>query len=767
MKKANKLISLVLVLMLALTVCFVGCNGDKPNGDNSTPTSSETQTPTSSDAGTTTSSDAGTATSSSAGGSGTQTGEFVPGTDYAANTVLRMATGYNSNDTGIVMDSTIAGAGVTLADGQTYLTGDLKPTWAFLEKELKVKYENKYNGKKSSANYAEFKDNMGTIDMISMTASDANQAGEEGQLVDIAQYLDRMPNFKAYLDANPIVRLSITGNTDTGAIYFSPYFDGSDDIERMPLMRVDMVQKLLNGAGEFTAEASKNLNASVYTPYMPETGKVEVEVVNPTTLQAEKLVKDYDKAGNIVKKMNDALAAGTVTGVQAVNMLRKYIDEAYNGYYGENRADLFIGQNAAWDVDEMVALLRCVVANPQTLNGTDTIQGLFAREHNMQRFVDMFRFAGSLFGVRGLESRSDYLYFDKEGNLQDARNHEDTYVALEKMNAMKQEGLIEPDFGVHADDDTNKSEMFIKNSTGFMSYDYNQTQTIYNKNYTKGEKYRAVLVPVAKWMDGSSETGKYMRFTESWRSVKTDCWAISAAGVEGNADKLNAALKLIDYAYSVQGQITMSYGPDAFIDVKDPTVVVKTQEDVAKKYNTFDFNGQQWPKINAKTFAELNERASGNYTNYARKYLGSTLSFLKSQAFEVQCTHEVGKEGATIISNAVAAGVIYHPLLAVNKENMWYTSMPTVLPTTDRENTAINKPEYANLLTDGMYSQSKKKENKLVDIIKGGYAATGEFNTREEAIKKANDWGVDAIVRIKQGAVARLLEYYNKTTNKN
>ena len=96
--------------------------------------------------------------------------------------------------------------------------------------------------------------------MVSGTATKLTENGEAGNMVNIAEYLDKMPNFKAYLDANPIVRMSITGNTDTGAIYFSPYFDGVDDIERMPLMRTDWVEKLLNGEGEFTASSSKNIS---------------------------------------------------------------------------------------------------------------------------------------------------------------------------------------------------------------------------------------------------------------------------------------------------------------------------------------------------------------------------------------------------------------------------------------------------------------------------------------------------------------------------
>ena len=60
-----------------------------------------------------------------------------------------------------------------------------------------------------------------------------------------------------------------------------------------------------------------------------------------------------------------------------------------------------------------------------------------------------------------------------------------------------------------------------------------------------------------------------MRFTESWRSVKTDGWGISKAGVGTDENKLNAALALIDYAYSPEGVIRRSYGPDEFIKTKE------------------------------------------------------------------------------------------------------------------------------------------------------------------------------------------------------
>ena len=662
---------------------------------------------------------------------------------YAEGTVLRMATGYNSTKTGLSLEASVAGEGITLADGITYHAGDLKPTWVEVENVLKVKFEDLYQGNSATKEFDFWKERLNEVDMVSGTAAKLTEYGEAGSIVNIAEYLDMMPNFKAYLEQNPIVRLSITGNTDTGAIYFSPYFDGVNDIERMPLMRVDWVVKLLDGEGEFAAEASKDLAAAVYTPFMPTEGKVEIDVVNLEGTAVETIAKDYDKAGNIVAKMN---AAGALNGVQAVNMLRTYIDEAYNGYYGTARSNLFIGQNAAWDVDELVALLRCVVANPQTLNGTDSVQGLFSREDdNNQRRVDMFRFAGTLFGVRGLESRQDFLWIDETGALRDARQDVAAYAAMEKMNEMAKEGLISKAF---MDSSAEKTQTYLENDLGFMHYDYNQTQTVFNKTALQdGEKYMAVMVPVTHWQDGT-EGGVFMRFTESWRSVKTDGWGISKAGVEGNQDKLYAALKLIDYAYSAEGQILMSYGPDAFI---------KTNADGS--YVTFNFNGTEMPVIADATYAELWEKASGNYTNYARQYLGSTLSFAKSQAFEYQCTHEVGKEGAGKISVAIALGTIKHPELAIT-ENPWYTSVPTVLPNTVVENNMIN--EYADLSTK--YNMAKGGQNLFIDQIVNGYAVEGMGSADESAAYVADSLGGMQYLFLKQEAWTRLQDYYANLT---
>ncbi len=744
MKK--RILSLVLVLAMSVGMMACGSKGNELVDPTKAPVENNNAGTTNND------NNAGTTNNDNQQAEATATPAPAKKLEYAAGTELRLATGYNKRNAAITFDPEIVGEGVTLADGKTYHAGDLKPTWVELESILNVKFVDKFTGAGSDAKEFDYwKEQLDQVDFVSGSASQLSEAGVAGTIVNIAEYLDYMPNFRAYLDANPIVRLSVTGDTNTGAIYFSPYFDGVNDIERMPLMRTDWVEKLLNGEGAFAADKSNNVNAAVYTPYMPTSGKVAIDVVKADGSAVESINKDYDAAGNIVATMNDALAKGTVTGVDAVNMLRDYIDKAYNGYYGTNRADLFIGQNAAWDADELVALLRCVVANPQTLNGTDVVNGLFSREDdNNQRRVDMFRFVGTLFGVRGLESRHDYLYLGADNKLHDARTEVTTYEALERMNAMAQEGLIASSFMNQEDTDT---KTMLKNDAGFMHYDYNQTQTIHNGNadvLSEGEKYMAVLVPVARWNDGAE---KYMRFTESWRSVKTGGWGISKAGIGDNQDKLFACLALIDYAYSEKGTILMSYGPDAFI-----------KTDANGNYVTFNFNGTQMPEIADATYAELWDKASGNYTNYARYYLGSTLSFMKSQAFEYQCTHDVGKEGAGHISVAIGLGVIKHPELAIT-ENPWYTSVPTVLPTTVAENEMING--FVELGSKGKFSSSKGDKNMFVDMIVGGYAGAELAEIKDAASAAntvANTWNGSAYLAIKEIAWNKLVAYYATLT---
>ena len=213
----------------------------------------------------------------------------------------------------------------------------------------------------------------------------------------------------------------------------------------------------------------------------------------------------------------------------------------------------------------------------------------------------------------------------------------------------------------------------------------------------------------------------------------------------GDDNKLYAALALIDYAYSEKGQILMSYGPDAFIKTKDDG-----------SYETFLFNGKEMPVISDATYAELWEKAAGNYTNYARQYLGSTLSFVKSQAFEYQCTHDIGKEGAGYISTAIGLGTIKHPELALT-ENPWYTSVPTVLPTTADETDKLKKLDVLN----NSFSAARDGANLFVDVIVTGLQAMNADAPATVAENVEIDMYGDEYLKIKNAQWDRLKEYYS------
>jgi len=158
------------------------------------------------------------------------------------------------------------------------------------------------------------------------------------------------------------------------------------------------------------------------------------------------------------------------------------------------------------------------------------------------------------------------------------------------------------------------------------------------------------------------------------------------------------------------------------------------------------------PVIADATRAELWEKAKGNYTNYARMYLGSTLSFMKSQAFEYQCTTEVGREGAGYISNAIALGTIKHPELAL-ASNMWYTSVPTVLPTTKADNDLINS--YTNLTKQFSSSKGDDQVNVFVDIIAKGSA---QGFSGADTVK--NDYQGASYLQVKEQAWEELQDFY-------
>lgn len=761
---------------------------------------------------------------------------------YSSTTEIRFDIGdKNTRSITYGTGSLISGT-ITLPDGKSYTGDSLKPAWAALQDKLNVKIVDNWSvasNKVTSAMEATTDGSkLADRDIITDGAKTINDNAE--LFLDLSNYLDEMPNYAAFLEANPIVRLSLTSNTDTGAMYVAPYFDGYDDIEKYDLFKTNWVKALLDNTtgGDTTTTFKSHLQAKEITDntyasiasYMGQTGSWTVDILDNNGSKVENgITVNYDKSlaaaksesealgaaikaaagkvydgtsGNIVDLMNFVInvTEGEVNGAQLLTIVQEYIKVAYyktgttTSFYtqsGYNLSDVFVGNSAAWDVDLYAALGRILVTNPSLIksgktgntiggDGATSLSNLYlmaARQSNMQRTVDMTGFVGELYGIRGIEGYNIYTYIDANGDVQDVRGVYESYNAFNAFSAFYKEGLV------FAGGDKNNADISYHTTTGpeTLSYhDYVNTQTpagfelegkVTAGTYDIESDYclTPVITPVSKWNTSSSydtttyepTNTEYMRMVNSWRSVKDTGFAVPLAAVQDNPQKLAAVLDFIDYLFSEDGQITMTYGPKADDanstngwwynrEATEAEVAAGTyfEYDGKKLYSETQYAGKYVPTVTEKVKSlyygeEVNGVkvtgtggwASGascarSYTDFARYVIGSALPLgNKLQSFEYQMTSEMGKSGAAIVDTALTAGVIRHPSVTLTNSynNPWYTLVPTVLPYTDAEK-AINTGVAINVAETGKdrYFNNNKSNttNLYIEILKYGLNAS-------------------------------------------
>ncbi|MDD5293525.1 MAG: hypothetical protein PHW40_04350, partial [Candidatus Izemoplasmatales bacterium] len=121
--------------------------------------------------------------------------------------------------------------------GHEYNEGDLAPAWEAIAEKLNINFVDMMSTQDSNTNaqWTRLKtNNFAGVDLVNGTGANIGPEGVNGNFVNIGNYLNQMPNLKAFLDANPDVRVSITAAD--GGIYFTPYFDGLGETEQMFLV---------------------------------------------------------------------------------------------------------------------------------------------------------------------------------------------------------------------------------------------------------------------------------------------------------------------------------------------------------------------------------------------------------------------------------------------------------------------------------------------------------------------------------------------------
>ena len=562
-------------------------------------------------------------------------------------------------------------------NNKTYNTGDILPVWEKIGEKWNVKFVDKATSSDSNTNNQFTRmsaDGFAGIDLINGTGAGIAAAGMRGEFVDLNKYIDYMPNLKEFLDGNPGVKASMT--SANGGIYFAPYFDGFQEIERMVLMRHDWVKDLLDATATTTFDNTAVTSQTVYTRSMPQSLDTNVRTGNAQGTAVGTIRKNY--SANIIDVMN---ALPVRNGQTLANALRAHIDATYGTQYAK-RSDLFLGFNAAYDVDELVALMRVVQANPRYLTrefgtGTDTtaaplnhVDVYFPRDNT--RIINSIHFA-QVFGVRGFESRNEMFFFQPDGKLADARATEANWDAIDKLNSLYKEGLMyqnpELGYGGRTGSDVIRSNV-LKASNAFMTYDFNGTsmQASFFEDARKLDptfEWSFVLPPVNNWLGD----GQYFHFSESVRSVKAEAWGIPAH-VTGL--KLSRALKVVDYLYSKEGNDLVLFGPDEWRD------------------GTFDYNGEILPALSQQTLNEIRTLTGGSHINYLRWYMGATLPIghVRTLGLEYQTLSVEGKASQERVNTVYKTGILQVATLG-DHENPWYQATPSVYALTAEESDII------------------------------------------------------------------------------
>ena len=598
-------------------------------------------------------------------------------------------------------------------DGQTYIEGNLLPTWKAFAKKTRTTIvdASDYQGKETVAapkienkNFEnQNKNEEGNyIDVLYQKTNQINTWGKDQKLVALDEHLDEMPNFKAYLEKNKGVREDITYSN--GHIYFTPYFDGYNDVERCLIMDTSLVEKVLDATSfdnfDTTMNGGSNPAGNVvqkgnYTPFIcadnnyPSAQTVKVSVNNEAKDMTIK-----QTGYNIIAKQNELLQAGC-TGKQLAEQFHTYLMAAFGDNVGEGKiytklSQIFTAQQAAYNADELIALMRVVKANPGVISGdaNNEIVILQPRGENDSRVHNILQFA-QIWGVQGLVSEKDFLYFTNDGKMNDARSTTASYDAVKYLSALYDEGLILENFWYNEKKDGNKylNLNFIKNKDDWgyalLEYDYVATQVVANDQYegvgtlsssrsgsaknleVKGIK--PILAPLSYWGTGTvsvtqsltDKTGKtLMRHYDENRSVKDTGFCVPA-----NSENKAGAFRLIDYLWSKMGALIQDYGPEEYWNVpnleKGDKLVDGLTFDSKKAYVATDYlAGELVPIISAAVKSMWNE-SNADYWGFMRTWIGSThgVGHERSKSIQLQCCNYYGQLGLADLETAMANGV--------------------------------------------------------------------------------------------------------------
>lgn len=551
---------------------------------------------------------------------------------------------------------------LTLSNGEVVTAGMLKPMWSSIEKKFNSSFRD-VSIQDSRANDMINTESTGDFSGANIyggnsIASELMAYGAQGKFVNLNDLMEKgyMPNFKAYLDANPNVRKAITAYD--GGIYHIPYIAEIGNIARTICIRESWVTKLLD-----VASAPYDENTSFVTYIKPYFigDKTRVGSYGGTVSPKDGITITKKTTENIVQIQNDLPVKNGKTLTEA---LVSYIKRNYDY---EKPSDLFIGDKAAYDVDEMIALFRAIKANALYLTDgkSSEVWPFFTRQSNYRE--DLLRFATWYNGYRvhGSDSYESRWFIDKDGKLEYTYSSPEMYEILSIFSDWQAEGLLYSDFFDLANKGNFRSTLYGTDSSstphyGFMTYDWIASTTSPSLN----KDIIVILPPVAP------VNGVWQYYIDNSRVIKPDGWAISVAG--STQEEIERASIVMDYFFTKEGNMLQNYGLLDDIDSPD---------------GYLGPDGKKYPKLNAWVLDTTAKVAKGDLSTFLRDWIGAQMpiGYQKEIGFEYEYTSEAGFDAWKLLDNSTVNIPTYSGEGLKGDNPNYYRLIPPTFSLTERQ----------------------------------------------------------------------------------
>lgn len=537
-----------------------------------------------------------------------------------------------------------------LPDGTIIAQGDLKPTWQYIQGEIGVDLVDVTVQDQKATEMIDLAAATGFTDATvyggNSIAESLMSYGAQGYFINLKDYLQYMPDFAAYLEENPNVAAAITAYD--GGIYHVPYVAEMDNYARLMHGRESWFTALLDSTDALVDE-SHTLEVA-YEGY-------------------------WDRnATNVVDLQNAAAAGGVLDRDTALEVLLTYIADTYPSL--SNPSDLYLGENAQYDMDELVALWRVVELSPNTLSKLETgsvvdgaeISPFFIRKSKYRE--DVLRLINYFGGQRvyGSDSYAARFYLDENGELHYSYFEDGFLEGVDALADIFSEGLIHSEFAdLSNTDDFRKALVFKDNEEGhvqfgFMTHDWIASTTA---DGSDDERDMVGVLPPLTTIEGY--TDEFVHWVENTRVIKPDGWAISAASSE---EEINAALTLFNYIFTEAGNTVQNYGIPQNLE----------------EGQVFVSGGVEYPKFNQWLLDAAGEFKSGDISSFLRDFMGShiPIGYQKEIGFEKQYTSQRGVEAWDLHESVGVMSTSY------GAENPLFQLVPPIFSLTEQDTAKIN-----------------------------------------------------------------------------